>query len=91
MRVIPVQECCCMCAVVYWVTEPFYKERMRTGKSFYCPNGHEQHYTNNEADRFKRAEKRAKNLAERLEAERRSASAQRGVITRMKRKENPDA
>jgi hypothetical protein len=36
---------CCNCGVVFAMTEQFYSKRYENkGTSFYCPNGHGQHY-----------------------------------------------
>jgi DNA repair exonuclease SbcCD ATPase subunit len=39
-------ETCCNCGVLFAMTEDFYKARQREKEagSFYCPNGHAQHY-----------------------------------------------
>lgn len=36
---------CCTCAVVFAMPASLKLERRNNGGSFYCPNGHSQHYT----------------------------------------------
>jgi hypothetical protein len=56
-------EACCTCGVQFGITDEHVRELRRSHAWFYCPNGHQQHYT-------------AKSDAElRREAERRAASA----------------
>lgn len=35
---------CCECGIMFQVPEEFAENRQEDGQSFYCPNGHEQHY-----------------------------------------------
>lgn len=41
-----VTETCCNCGIVFGMTKGFQAEaiRQRRNKTFYCPNGHPQHY-----------------------------------------------
>lgn len=36
---------CCNCGVLFAVAEAHQKNLYDTGKLFYCPNGHSQHYS----------------------------------------------
>lgn len=36
---------CVTCGIVYAMKTTFIEQRKRTGKHFYCPNGHEMHYS----------------------------------------------
>lgn len=48
-------ENCIYCGVAFAVTDQFQRERRRDHRSFYCPNGHGQHYNaENEEQRLKR-------------------------------------
>lgn len=38
-------ETCCNCQVIFGMHAPTYDLRRNDKKSFYCPNGHAQHYT----------------------------------------------
>lgn len=38
-------ETCCNCSMQFAMTADFQQARRRDGKSFYCPQGHPQHYT----------------------------------------------
>lgn len=39
-------EQCCVCFVTFAMTKEFHHERQKDRKTFYCPLGHAQHYTN---------------------------------------------
>lgn len=58
------------------------------GGSFYCPNGHAQHYTKTEVQRLKEQLEEVKRRAEWNQAEaatlKRSLTAKKGQITKMK-------
>ena len=79
--------CCCECGMVFMVTNLFNNLKIASKKGFYCPNGHFQGYEG-ETDKQKlESTKRFLANAESREAEaKRSNSALRGVITRMKKK-----
>lgn len=36
---------CCSCGVPFMITAGHRKQLLEEGTSFYCPNGHRQHYT----------------------------------------------
>jgi len=38
-------ETCCRCGCVFGMEEGFMRDRRNDHQSFYCPNGHGQHYT----------------------------------------------
>ena len=40
-----ITEECCSCGVIFGLTDYFKKERLKDHRLFYCPNGHNQHYT----------------------------------------------
>jgi hypothetical protein len=44
-----VEETCCKCGTVFAMDEELQALRKRDGDSFYCPNGHGQHYTQTDA------------------------------------------
>lgn len=101
-RTTYVLEECCSCHVTFYVTKDFHQEKLdhrheRRG-TFYCPNGHSQHYlgqtdvekererTRREREWRERAEAREVHLRDQLEAERRSNAARKGWITRARRR-----
>lgn len=86
---------CINCSIRWGVSKLFDRQRRGDKKSFYCPNGHPQAYTESEADRLRKAletskqqnamwQDDARQQRQRAEAAERSASAQRGVVTRLK-------
>jgi hypothetical protein len=46
-------ESCCNCGIVFAFPSTLMDGLRTTGGSFYCPNGHGQHYTKTEVDRLK--------------------------------------
>ena len=87
---------CCKCGVVFMITNSFDDRLRKSHETFYCPNGHAQSYAPNghvrfyagetDANKLKRLELYLKNANSRLFEARRSNSALRGVITKMKGK-----
>lgn len=47
------REDCCNCGVAFFVPQDLQRRAKATGRSFYCPNGHGQHYTKSEADKLR--------------------------------------
>jgi NMD protein affecting ribosome stability and mRNA decay len=43
-----VVETCCNCGVPFAIHRPQYDQLQESGKTFYCPAGHPQHYTRNQ-------------------------------------------
>lgn len=94
MKIEQSEICCCVCGVTFWVTKQHDDELSKCCNSFWCPNGHKQHFTG-KSDAQKYKEERQRNeqlnrnnerLAQDVETLVRSQSALRGVITRMKKK-----
>jgi len=80
---------CSVCGVVFMITNSFDNRLRHSKNSFYCPNGHSLSYPGEtDADKLKRVERYLNNSDTRLFAARRSNSALRGVITKMKRANN---
>lgn len=93
-------ETCCNCGITFGMDKAFQQERLNTGKNFYCPNGHSQHYTDSIAAKLKDAEKKAerahsnaKYYTELYQGEQRRhgvterrLSATKGVVTKMKKR-----
>jgi hypothetical protein len=66
-------ETCCSCGVLFAMGSDLHCQRRRDGKLFYCPNGHEQHYT---------AEKNAQEKLAAAEAAATAARDQLGAAVR---------
>lgn len=47
------EETCCRCGVAFQLTNVVYRRRLKDGRGFFCPNGHEQHYTRRETSEEK--------------------------------------
>lgn len=91
---------CCVegCRIVFAMERDYYDARRQDHASFYCPNGHSQHFTGeSEAEKLTRqldsAERmkaslstRVDELREERDRERRRLRSMRGVVTRTKRR-----
>lgn len=92
---------CFKCGCVFGMTTQFYQVAQQRGESmgWFCPNGHEQVFTNrpSEADKLRAERDRLKQQTARLieeaaesqrvaEAERRRAAAARGQVTKLKKR-----
>jgi hypothetical protein len=91
--VLVVEECC-VCGMTFAMPEDFQRQKRKKTAStltFYCPAGHSQHYTGESAEqREKRwrheAEARARAIEDQFKAERKSHSATKGQLTKVKRR-----
>lgn len=93
-----VVEGCINCGLDFGIGERFRKQRLDDHGTFYCPNGHGQHFTaDNEAERLRKQVARLQQTAqtsreneqfhrERAAHERRSAAATRGHLTRLRKR-----
>lgn len=84
---------CYLCGVPFALTERLYSQRLDDGANFYCPNGHQQHFTESTRDKLRKAEerlaeerRRTKAARDLLEHEERSHAATRGHLTRHKKR-----
>ena len=50
-------ETCCSCGVTFGFTQGYKSQRLKDGKTFYCPNGHAQIYSNNDAKKLEDTQK----------------------------------
>ena len=96
-----VQEQCYKCGVYFGLERGHYDLLLKEGKAlaFFCPNGHQQHYVEGEADKLRRERDRLQQqLAQkdddikwqreqRLVAER-QVTAAKGQITKLKKRAN---
>ena len=86
------------CHVPFWITKQHESKLRESHGPFYCPNGHVQGFGgNNSYDVLKKkcdmaevlrdaAERRAKLNYEDLEAQRRLTAAQKGLVTKLRKK-----
>lgn len=58
---------CCICGVIFAMPTSLQTERLRDGGTFYCPNGHAQHYVETKEQQLEQELQQAK---DRLDAER---------------------
>jgi len=58
---------CCACGVMFAIPASLRQKLQREGGTFYCPNGHGQHYTEPEIEVLKRKLKEAQNRGNTLE------------------------
>jgi len=88
-------ETCCVCGTVFAMEAKMRQNLLEDGGSFYCPNGHSQHYTEPEVARLKKQLAREAKMREAMEttlrdterqnaALERSRSAIRGQVTKLK-------
>lgn len=82
-----VGETCCVCGIAFGLGEDYQRQRRDDQKSWYCPNGHHQHYTGpTEAqklrDQLEEQKRRTESEREWRHAAERSVVAQRAQATR---------
>ncbi len=89
MNVNIVQETCCNCNMIFWITKEHCDRLMRYKNIFYCPNGHPQSYQGKtEAQKIASLEVNLRYEKRQSESIVRSNSALRGVITKLKHKKS---
>jgi hypothetical protein len=93
-----VTEQCCACQMLFAMPADLKRRLRNNHESFYCPAGHKQHYTGEtDADQLRRERDRLKQslaerddrigrLTEQRDEAHRSASAFKGVATRIRRR-----
>jgi hypothetical protein len=81
---------CCACDLLFAVPQTWLDERQEDGRSFCCPNGHQQHFTERESERLRRqlkqAEAQVTHLRDQRDAAERSARAYRGQVTKIRKR-----
>jgi len=88
---------CAACGIVFGISPSYEAILRRSGKDFYCPNGHSLSFGESEADKLRRERDRLKQQASRLldaaseqreiaNLERRRAAAARGQVTKLKKR-----
>ncbi len=76
-------EHCCNCRMPFAMTMDLQRARRDDHKSFYCPQGHGQHYTGpSEAEKLRGEVERQKQMREAEEARRRKIEAERDDVAR---------
>lgn len=74
---------CCECGVEFGMTAQLYRNRVNDKRWFYCPNGHQQHFTGRtDAQKLEAERAHATHLRDQLEATERQLVAQRGQTTK---------
>ena len=88
---------CCNCKMLFAVPEEIDNRWLKTGSTFYCPQGHPQHYTKSENQKLKKQLDLAKKKLERTERElawaetakqnlRNTIRAEKGAKTKLKKR-----
>lgn len=81
---------CFVCGLVFGIDSRFVSRRRKDGRTFYCPNGHGQHFTETEEVRLERRlkslEAQNTHLQDQRDAAERSARAYKGQVTKIKRR-----
>ncbi len=82
---------CFKCGALFALPEQVNDELVRSGRDFWCPNGHSQHYTESTVTLLKKEREKSARIQARLDQERaelaaseRRASAARGQVTRIR-------
>lgn len=83
-------ETCYKCSCVFAMLAEQMRSLREKGGSFWCPNGHSQHYRESEVQKLRRrleqSQDRERSNREWAEATERSLAATKGVVTRIKRR-----
>lgn len=85
-------ETCCSCHMAFAMPADFQQQARNAGPAmmFYCPAGHQQHYTRSEVQRLKdqlaRAGTREQAARDQADASERSARAYKGHLTRARKR-----
>jgi hypothetical protein len=86
-QIVLVVEECYLCGIAFGMPSDYKEVRLRKRDTFYCPNGHGQHYTGKtDAEKLREANERLQATRDLLAAEERSHIATRGHLTRAKKK-----
>ena len=97
LHLVLVELDCCVCGLLFGVPPNFARDRREDGASWWCPNGHNQYFTETESARLRRQLEAAQRQAqdarrseefwrERNAASQRSVSAYRGQLTKVRRR-----
>lgn len=73
---------CANCGIVFGISTELEKWLRENGATFYCPNGHGQHFGSNELDKLRRKQKELEDEADRLYRRAESEKAQKNLAKR---------
>lgn len=77
---------CCTCSVRFYTPVELYERRKETGNTFWCPNGHEQHFTETTKKKLERAELELSQVKASRDRERDQRLAAEAATLRLKRR-----
>lgn len=82
---------CYSCGVIFGLPEGLYRDRRDDHRNWFCPNGHEQHFTGeSEAQKLKRLlnleRDTTASLRSRLDGTENQLRATKGVVTKLKKR-----
>ena len=88
---------CCNCFTHFAMDNDLYRRRNEQGGTFYCPNGHGQHFTENQVEKLKKqnaslskrvdwAEDSARRARDEAEQVKRERTAIKGHLTRTRKR-----
>ncbi len=81
-------ETCCNCGMDFAMTDEFRQRMLDSGRRFYCPSGHQQHYSDTTVARLKRRvallEREEEELRERVRAQKKETASAKGQATKAK-------
>lgn len=87
MEIETKQISCNSCGVLLWIAKTHNEELCRSHETFYCPNGHTMYYPGETCEaKLERAKREIVNKQYRLDYEKRSNSALKGVITKQRKR-----
>lgn len=75
---------CCECGIKFQVPEEFDENRQEDGREFYCPNGHEQAYTEPTDDKVKKLEAETRELRKQVSQLKCKLLGKVGAVDRVK-------
>ena len=98
MNVNIVKQTCPECHVTFWITKAHHEQLVKSKEWFYCPNKHAQAYTGDtceqqlakEVAKRQNAEQRHRNAVDRECANERRITAYKGVVTKMRNKQEQE-
>lgn len=76
----------CTCGISYAIPDTLHQQMQDRGKSVYCPNGHQWHYTESMEKKLQREKDRAARIQAELDQVEASLTAQRAATTRFRNK-----
>lgn len=80
------QMCCGECGIEFQVPNHFYRERLETGRGWYCPNGHSRVFKESKVDKLQRELNNAKQQIARAEDEAREAREESAAQVKLRKR-----